>query len=87
MYAKTKRPKEAEDTYKEALNEYRELAKTYPEWYSPKIASTLNSLGDLYGDTGRLKESEEVYTEALQIRHELVKKNCTRIGHDTVQSR
>jgi tetratricopeptide (TPR) repeat protein len=75
VYAKTKRPKEAEEAYKEALKEYRELAKTDPSWYSPNIASTMNSLGDLYGDTARLKESADAYTEALQIRRELVREN------------
>lgn len=47
----------------------------YPSWYSPSIASTLNSLGDLYNDTARMTESSEAYTQALQIRRELVKKN------------
>jgi tetratricopeptide (TPR) repeat protein len=75
VYAKTKRPKEAEEAYKEALKEYRELAKTYPSWYSPSIASTMNSLGDLYGETARLRESADAYTEALQIRRELVREN------------
>ncbi len=75
VYAETKRPKEAEEAYKQALKEYRELAKTYPSWYSPNIASTMNSLGDLYGDTLRLKESADAYAEALQIRRELVREN------------
>jgi tetratricopeptide (TPR) repeat protein len=75
MYANTQRQKEAEDAYTQALEEYRELAKTNPSWYSPNIASTLNNLGGLYSDTSRLKESADAYAEALHIRRDLVRKN------------
>ncbi len=41
------------------------------------MATTLNNLGNLYGDTQRLKESEQAFQEALQIRRELAKSNPT----------
>jgi len=75
LYFRTGRTKEAEDADREALNSYRELAKTNPEAYQPYIAILLNNLAIVYGETERIPEAEKAYGEALEIRRQLAKTN------------
>ena len=53
--------KEAEKSYVEALEKYRELAKKNPEVYLPYVAMILNNLGLLQSDTNRHEEAEKSY--------------------------
>ncbi len=61
--------------YDEALNLYRNLAKTNPAVYEPNVATTLNNLANLYGAQNKMKEAQEAYDEALKIRRNLAKIN------------
>lgn len=64
--------------YEEALQALRELAKQNPEEYLPKVATSLNNLGNLLSITNdfkQLKQAQDYYEEALQIRRELMEKN------------
>jgi hypothetical protein len=44
LYMDTHRIKESEETFKEALGIFRELAKANPAAYQPNVADTLNKL-------------------------------------------
>ena len=46
LYSDTQRMKESEQSFQEALATYRRLAEANPEEYLPKVAMTLNNLGD-----------------------------------------
>ncbi len=61
--------------YEEVLQTLRELAQQNPETYLPKVAASLNNLGNLLRDTNDLKQAQDYYEEALQIRRELREKN------------
>ena len=61
--------------YKKALQTLRELAKQNPEEYLPKVATSLNNLGNLLRDTNDLRQAQDYYEEALQIRRELARQN------------
>ena len=61
--------------YEEALQALRELAKQNPEEYLPKVATSLNNLGNLLRDTNDLRQAQDYYEEALQIRRELARQN------------
>jgi len=61
--------------YEEALQALRELAKQNPEEYLPKVATSLNNLGNLLRDTNDLRQAQDYYEEALQIRRKLMEKN------------
>ena len=64
--------------YKKALQTLRELAKQNPEEYLPKVATSLNNLGNLLSITNdfkQLKQAQDYYEKALQIHRELAKKN------------
>jgi tetratricopeptide (TPR) repeat protein len=67
--------KEAEESYKEALDIRRQLAKANPATYQQYVATTLNDLAGLYTRTQRMKEAQEAYQEALDIRRQLAKAN------------
>ena len=56
-----------EEPYTEALEIYRELAKTNPAAYLPDVADTLNNLAVLHDDNNRYEDAEKEYTEALKI--------------------
>ena len=75
LYSKQNRPKEAEDSYDEALKLKRALAKKNPDAYTPDVAMTLNNLGNFYRSQDRSEEAEGSYNEALKLRRALVKKN------------
>ena len=75
LYYSTARLKEAEKSYAEALEIYRQLAATNPSAYLSVVADTLNNLGILYKDTTRLKEAEKAYAEALEIYRQLAATN------------
>ena len=61
--------------YEEVLQTLRELAQQNPETYLPKVAASLNNLGNLLRDTNDLKQAQDYYEEALQIRRELMENN------------
>ena len=67
LYYNTKRYKEVEEMYKEALGIYRELAKENRSAHIGNVADTCNNLGALYYNTKRYKEVEEMCKEALKI--------------------
>ena len=66
---------EAEKEYKEALEIYRELAKSNRDEHIADVAMTLNNLGNLHKILTRYDEAEEEYKESLKIRRELAKTN------------
>ncbi len=72
----------SEKAFIEALEIYKELAKTNPSVYNPDIAMTFNNLANLYKRVNKLKEAEEAFIEALNIRRELVKANPSAYSHD-----
>ena len=61
--------------YEEALQIHRELAQQNPEAYLPKVAGSLNNLGNLLRNTNNLKKAQDYYEKALQIRRELAQQN------------
>jgi len=75
LYQKLGRFEEAETTYQEPLEIYKELAEKNPEAYKPDVATTQNNLGILYSDLRRFEEAETAYQEALEIFKELAEKN------------
>ncbi|MDR1198680.1 MAG: tetratricopeptide repeat protein, partial [Prevotellaceae bacterium] len=66
---------QAEASYREALQTYRELAANNPQAYLPDLAMTLNNLGILQSDINDYTKAEASYREALQIRRELAASN------------
>jgi len=75
LYYSTARLKEAEKSYAEALEIYRQLAATNLSAYLPDVAMTLNNLGALYYSTTRFTEAEKAYAEALKIYRQLTATN------------
>jgi tetratricopeptide (TPR) repeat protein len=59
--------KEAEQTYNEALDTYRNLAQANPDAYLPDVAMTLNNLANLSISTGQIQEAETQAAEAERI--------------------
>jgi hypothetical protein len=57
LYRETQRLIEAEDSYREAIDTFRELAETNPAAYRQTVAATLIGLGVLYHNTQRLSEA------------------------------
>lgn len=72
---KLTRYEEAEKEYKEALEIYRELAKSNHDEHIADVAMTLNNLGNLHKKLSRYAEAEEEYKESLKIRRELATTN------------
>ncbi|WP_165864954.1 tetratricopeptide repeat protein [Rufibacter latericius] len=66
---------EARALYQEALEQLRELAKSDPSAYCPKIGDTLNNLGNLLVKNNQPDEAELAYREALDVREDLAKEN------------
>lgn len=62
---------EAETGWTTALRRWRELAAADPGAYRPAVATTLNTLGILYGRTARPADAEAAFHEALSIRRDL----------------
>ena len=67
--------KAAARIYTEILTQLRELAQQNPAAYLPRVADTLNNLGNLYSNTQRLSEAEQAYQEALKLYRELAQQN------------
>ena len=65
--------KAAEKEYQEALEIYKELARTTPEVYLPDVATTLNNLANLHSNTHDFKAAEKEYQETLAKYRELAK--------------
>ncbi|MDR1199857.1 MAG: tetratricopeptide repeat protein, partial [Prevotellaceae bacterium] len=59
---------QAEASYREALQTYRELAANNPQAYLPYVATTLNNLGTLQSYLKDYRKAEAYYQEALKIR-------------------
>ncbi len=57
----------AEALYASLLEQYRTLAKQYPDVYLPSVAATLNNLGMLYNESKRTSEAEKAFREAVDI--------------------
>lgn len=66
---------EAEEEYKNALNEYRILYHEDSNTYSHNIATILNNLGNLYATLHRFDDSEKAYKEALDVYNDLSSTN------------
>ncbi|GHV52206.1 hypothetical protein FACS1894181_15090 [Bacteroidia bacterium] len=66
---------QAEASYTEALQTYRELAAKNPQAYLPYVAMTLNNLGILHWNNNNYPQAEASYTEALQTYKDLAEKN------------
>ena len=75
LHDNTKRYKEAEEEFNEALTIRRQLAEQNPDAYLPDVAMTLNNLGLLHSDTNQLDKAEEEYNEALITYRQLSDKN------------
>lgn len=70
-YRDTRRTREAEAAYKEALEIRRKCGKPKTEGYKKDVSLMLNNLGTLYGSNERPGEAEAVLQEALTIRRSL----------------
>lgn len=73
-YSKSRRYKESERCYLEALEIHRRIAKTNPD-NEVEVARTLHNYGNLCADTKRYKESEAMYLEGLEIYQRFAKAN------------
>ena len=60
-------PEAAKESYNEALEIYRRLAKENPAAYDQYVATTLNNLGTVQSDLGEQEAAKESYNEALEI--------------------
>ena len=77
----------SESLYREALNDYRQLAKDNPAVYLPSVAETLNNFGIFASaDSSRRKEAESLYTKALVIRRQLAEDNPAVYLPDVAQT-
>ena len=56
-----------EQTYRETVSTFRELAETFPARYEPLEAYALDLLGDVYATAGRQEEAEATYDDAVAI--------------------
>src|SRR5208283_1719181 len=65
---------QTEETRREALKTYRELAEKERETYLPYLAITLNNLGMLDSGKNRGNEARKEYAEALKMYRELAEK-------------
>ena len=65
---------QTEETRREALKTYRELAEKEPETYRPDVAATLNDLGIFDSDQNRIEKARKEFEEALKTYRELVQK-------------
>ena len=65
---------QTEETRREALKTYRELAEKEPETYLPDVAATLNDLGILDSDQNRIEKARKEFEEALKTYRELAHK-------------
>ncbi|MFX1353944.1 MAG: tetratricopeptide repeat protein, partial [Promethearchaeota archaeon] len=74
LYADAGRQKEAEKAYLDALETYKELAKTYYKIYLPYVATVHNHLGNLYADLKRFEEAEKIFLKALNLYNEVEEK-------------
>lgn len=75
LYNATKRYKDAEPMFKEALETYKRFAQDNPGSYEHDVAMTLHNLAHLYSETHRMEDAETLYNEALKIYRRLVKDN------------
>jgi hypothetical protein len=67
LYRSTGRLKESEETCREVLSAYRELATLNPSAYLPDVASMLNNMAILYRDIQRPEEAAKTSSEAEEI--------------------
>jgi len=67
------RAEDAERSYLDALENYKNLAKKYYKIYLPYIAATQKNLGTLYIDLKRFEEAEMIYLDVLKVYKELDK--------------
>jgi tetratricopeptide (TPR) repeat protein len=58
---------QADQSYAEAIQIFRQVAKENPIDYDHKLAKTLSHFGRHYRNTQRLKEAENAYEEALEV--------------------
>ncbi len=65
----------AEQSYSEALDIRRDLAKGNPQAFLPHLAETFNNLGNLQKNNNELDKAEQSYNEALGIYRTLAKEN------------
>lgn len=75
LYKQTKRYRESETMYQEAIAIRRRLAIANPQLYEDMLAVTLTNLANLYSKTHRYDESEATYQEALAISRRLAQQN------------
>jgi len=66
---------EAIKMYEQLLLEQRALAKINSSVYNPKVADTLNNLGNLYQTKNQFQKVDDAYGEALELYRALVKTN------------
>ena len=59
--------KDATRAYQDALKTYRSLSASKAGMYSPDVAMTLTSLGDLYLQQNQTKNARKAYEEAVKI--------------------
>src|SRR5690606_18070511 len=65
----------AEISYNKALEIREKLAEKNPEAFLPRVAKTLNNLGNLQADKNDFEKAEISYNKALEIREKLAEKN------------
>ena len=86
LYDDLGRFEEAEHTYKEALETYKELADKAPDVYNSDVANTQNNLGVLYWKIKRFEEAEIAYADALGIYRELANTNPDAYNPDVAKT-
>jgi tetratricopeptide (TPR) repeat protein len=74
VFQSTKRLKEAESAYAEAVALYKQVIPDFPNRpeFRVGLAQSYNNLGNVLRATGRPKEAEAAHAEALVIRRQLV---------------
>jgi len=73
MFSELKRPEEALEATRKAVEIRRQLVASYPDATLPFLAESLNNLGRDLSNLGRCEEALKAVQEAMEIRRELVK--------------
>src|SRR5208283_4220461 len=78
---------QTEETRREALKTYRELAEKEPETYLPDVAATLNDLGIFDSDQNRIEKARKEFEEAVRTAGMKLGRNMPRRSRCTVSWR
>jgi tetratricopeptide (TPR) repeat protein len=85
LEATENRSQEAQQSYMEALQRYRELAKHDPDTSDRYVAGTLNNFAFLYSNRNRIAESRASYGEALALYRKLYRSDPDAYAGDILR--